>query len=281
MSYIRPCAVAGSFYPADAQELDRLLNECFVSSPLGPQGARIANAALFAGLVPHAGPIYSGPCAAHLYAQLEPSVRRVIVLGVNHRARGHRASVSPWDRWHTPLGDVSVDPDLNEYLESHISFLQRDENAHADEHSIEVQLPFLQRVLGDFQFVPISLSHLSVAECAELGSAIAGACDSTVAKGIRTVILASSDLSHYLSPQQTDKLDRLALDRVLALDPAGLLQVVDEKGITMCGVLPAAVMLYAANARGTKRARLLKHCHSGDVAPMSNVVGYASVAIEA
>jgi AmmeMemoRadiSam system protein B len=279
MDSVRRPAVAGSFYPADADELGVLLNECFVSSPLGPQGASMPNPALAGGVVPHAGPVYSGPCAAHLYCQLEPSVRRIILLGVNHRAHGHKASLSPWDRWRTPLGDVIVDDDLGDFLESRIEFLKRDGAAHAEEHSIEIQLPFLQRVLDEFQFVPISLSYLSAEECAELGSAIAAVFVSD-AKKTRTVILASSDLSHYLSPRQTDELDRIALDRVLALDPVGLLEVVEENDITMCGVLPTAVMLYAANALGTKRARLLQHCHSGDVTPMRNVVGYASVAIE-
>jgi MEMO1 family protein len=280
MSYIRAPAVAGSFYPADADELGVLLDECFVSSPLGPRGASAPNTALVAGMVPHAGPVYSGPCAAHLYAQLEPSVRRVILLGVNHRARGHKASLSPWDRWSTPLGNVVVDDELSGHLESRVKFLKRDEAAHAEEHSIEIELPFLKRVLGEFEFVPISLSHLSVEECAELGSAIADVYETESTHNLRTVILASSDLSHYLPPYQTDTLDRIVLDRILALDPVGLLEVVEEKDITMCGALPSAVMLYAANALGVKRALLLKHCHSGDVTPMRNVVGYASVALE-
>jgi MEMO1 family protein len=280
MSYTRPPAVAGSFYPADANKLGALLDECFVSSPLGPQGVRVANSALVAGMVPHAGPVYSGPCAAHFYAQLEPSVRRVILLGVNHRARGHKASLSPWDQWNTPLGNVVVDNEISGYLESQVKFLRHDEAAHAEEHSIEIELPFLKRVLDEFKFVPISLSHLSVEECAELGSAIAAVYETESTHNQRIVILASSDLSHYLSPQQTDILDRIALDRILALDPAGLLEVVEEKDITMCGAFPSAVMLYAANALGVKRARLLKYCHSGDVTPMRNVVGYASIAFE-
>lgn len=280
MSHIRAPAVAGSFYPADADELGMLLDDCFVSSPLGPQGVSAPNSALVAGMVPHAGPVYSGPCAAHLYAQLEPSVQRVILLGVNHRARGHKASLSPWDQWNTPLGNVVVANEISDYLESQVKFLRRDEAAHSQEHSIEIELPFLTRVLDEFKFVPISLSYLSVEECAELGGAIADVYETASTHNLRTVILASSDLSHYLSPDQTDTLDRIVLDRILALDPVGLLEVVEKKDITMCGALPSAVMLYAANALGVKRARLLKHCHSGDVAPMRNVVGYASVALE-
>jgi AmmeMemoRadiSam system protein B len=231
-------------------------------------------------MVPHAGPIYSGPCAAHFYSSVESSLQRIIVLGVDHRARGAKAALSPWSRWRTPLGEVAVDDELSRNLESRVHFLRRDEYAHLQEHSIEIQLPFLQRVLGDFQFVPISLSYLSLEECAELGAAVAEAFNGATAQNLRTLILASSDLSHYLSPEETEALDQIAVEQVLAMDPRGLLHAVEEKNITMCGVLPTAVMLYAANALGAKRARLLKHCHSGDVAAMSEVVGYASVAVE-
>ncbi|HYA28283.1 MAG TPA: AmmeMemoRadiSam system protein B, partial [Acidobacteriota bacterium] len=161
-------------------------------------------------------------------------------------------------------------------LAARIGFLKREPYAHAEEHSIEVQLPFLQRRLGHFIFAPISLAYISPAECNELGAAIAEYCQSRE----KIVVLASSDLSHYLSPKQTDALDRLAVDQVLAMDPHGLLQVTEERNITMCGVIPTAVMLVAAKALGATRVTLLKHCHSGDVTPMRKVVGYASVALE-
>jgi len=276
MTSIRPAAVAGTFYPAAAAELNTLLDHCFHTSPLGPRGVFAPSAELIGGMVPHAGPIYSGPCAAHLYARIDPALRRVILLGVNHRAHGHRAALSPWESWRTPLGDVTVDVEMNEYLEARVAFLKREPYAHADEHSIEVQLPFLQRTLGQFTFAPISLAHISHDDCAELGDAIA----SYVQREAKILILASSDLSHYLSPKQTDELDRLAIDQVLAMNPTELLNVTEERNITMCGVIPTAVMLFAANALGVKRATLLKHCHSGDVTPMRKVVGYASVAME-
>jgi MEMO1 family protein len=280
MTSIRPAAVAGSFYPAAAGELNTLLHDCFEVSPLGPQGAREKNSSIIAGLVPHAGPIYSGPCAAHFYARLETSIQRIILIGVNHRARGHKAALSPWLHWQTPLGDIAVDDQLNDFLETRVKFLRRDADAHGEEHSIEIQLPFLQHVLGQFEFVPVSLSHLSVDECAELGAGIAAACKSQSTANMDTIVIASSDLSHYLSPQATDDLDRLALDQVLDLNPEGLLQVVEDHHITMCGALPTTVMLFAARELGVTRAQLLKHCHSGDVASMRKVVGYASVALE-
>jgi AmmeMemoRadiSam system protein B len=276
MTSVRPTAVAGSFYPATADELNTLIDDCFGKSPLGPGGVFTPSTDLIAGMVPHAGPIYSGPCAAHLYARLDPTTQRVILIGVNHWGRGHRAALSPWQAWRTPFGDVAVNQQLNACLEARIAFLKPEPYAHAEEHSIEVQLPFLQRTLGQFTIVPISLAHISPDECAELGAAIAACCR----EGVKTVILASSDLSHYLSPNETDALDRFAVDQVLALNPQGLLQITEAKNITMCGVIPAAVMLFAAKTLGVKRATLLKHCHSGDVTPMRKVVGYASVALE-
>jgi len=273
-------AVAGSFYPSDPDDLVELIDVCFDRSPLGPKGTRSASAGLVAGMVPHAGYVYSGPCAAHFYAALDRSIQRVILLGVNHWARGHRAALSPWESWQTPIGEIAVDPALNDFLAARVKFLTRDGGAHAQEHSIEVQLPFLPRVLENFSVVPISLSRLDSDECAELGSAIVAAYEAEVDAGHKTLVLASSDLSHYLSPRETEELDHLALERIIALDAPGLLEVIEENEITMCGVLPTAVMLHAAKTLGATRARLLKHCHSGDVSPMRKVVGYASVAVE-
>jgi AmmeMemoRadiSam system protein B len=228
-------------------------------------------------MVPHAGYIYSGPCAAHLYARLDPSVQRVILLGINHRGRGHRAALSPAESWDTPLGCIKVDTEINAFLEAQVKFLRFDEAAHRGEHSIEVQLPFLQRVLDEFVILPLSLADLTLEECAQLGQVVA---DIYTRRPDSTVILASSDLSHYLSAEETMQLDCLALEKVLALNAAELLRIVAEEGITMCGALPTAVFLFAANTLGAKQARLLKHYHSGDAVPMREVVGYASVMVE-
>jgi len=253
------------------------MDACFLESPLGPQGKKSPAPRIVGGLVPHAGYIYSGPCAAHLYACLEPSIRCVILLGVNHGSRGAPAALSPWQCWHTPLGDIPIDQELNSLLRERVSFLTQDERPHIREHSIEVQLPFLQRFLTEFTLLPISFSHLSVDECHDLGEILAELC---APPERRTLILASSDLNHYLSPAETEVLDRLALERVLALDPEGLLDTVEKQNISMCGVMPATVLLFAINALGVKRARLLKHYHSGQVTHMSEVVGYASVCFE-
>lgn len=280
MAQIRAPAVAGSFYPSEAAELKQLLEECFTTSPLGPLAARSPSPELLGGMVPHAGYIYSGPCAAHFYSRIEKKVQSIILLGVNHRGRGFKAALSPADSWETPLGRVKVNQEINTFLQDRAGFLQKDEQAHGEEHSIEVQLPFLQTVLRDMTFVPVSLSHLSLEECAQLGQAVAAVYETESASGKKTVIIASSDLSHYLFPRETEELDRLALEKVLALDPIGLLKTVEEEAITMCGVVPTAVFLFAAKALGAAYARLLKHCHSGDAVPMREVVGYASVAVE-
>ena len=280
MPNVRPAAVAGSFYPADAEELSDLLKECFDSHPLGPKGSRAPSPSLVGGLAPHAGYAYSGPCAAHLYSQVDESVSLAIVVGVNHRARGARAALSPADFWETPLGRVPIDREAGERLRGDVDFLTADERAHREEHSIEVHLPFLQTVLDEFTLLPIALAHVSETECRRLGEALARLYEGRSAAGAKVILLASSDLNHYLSPAETERLDGLALDKILTLDPPGLLHTVAENRITMCGVAPTAAVLFAALALGAKQPRLLKQCHSGDARPMREVVGYASVAVE-
>src|SRR5215475_6081420 len=238
MAGSRAPAVAGTFYPADAQELKRLIEECFVSSPLGPGGTYATASNLLGGMVPHAGYIYSGPCAAHFYATVEKETQSVIVCGVNHGATGSRAALSGTEFWEMPLGKAVVARELEDQLGAKVDFLRVDARAHRHEHSIEVQVPFLQTILSQFSFVPLLLGHLGASECAQLGRAVAEAYEAQVIAGRKTVLLASSDLNHYLSPQETDRLDAIALERVLALDPVGLLNTVKEHGISMCGVIP-------------------------------------------
>ncbi len=277
MERIRLPAAAGSFYPSDPAELCAVLEHCFISSSLGPREQRSEVPASIAGIVPHAGYVYSGPCAAHLYACIPDTVERVIIVGGNHWGRGHRAALSAARAWQTPLGQAEVDQDLNAALKKAAAFLREDDFAHAQEHSIEVQLPFLQHVLKRFRFLPILLSDVSSRECSELGSAIADIYRTMPGLSSNTFILASTDLSHYLSPKKTRELDRMALEPMLGLEPQRLLTIVEQENISMCGVRPTAAVLFALQQLGISRARLLKHCHSGDVAPMRKVVGYASV----
>src|SRR5689334_6307790 len=157
MERIRAAAVAGSFYPREAGDLTDLLAECFDSHPLGPKGYRASSTSLLGGLVPHAGYAYSGPCAAHLYSRIDRATSLAVIVGVNHRARGARAALSLAESWQTPLGTVRIDREAAERLDAELDFVTEDERAHRDEHSIEVQLPFLQKILGEFHFLPIAL----------------------------------------------------------------------------------------------------------------------------
>lgn len=280
MQAVRRTAVAGSFYPATAEPLIDLLRQSFMTLPLGPLGTSTPSPSIVGGMVPHAGYVYSGPCAAHFYSRLERDIDCVILLGVNHQGVGAKAALSPAVHWETPLGKVKVDRDLSGLLKGMLDFLEEDEGPHLQEHSIEVQLPFLQSVLKEFTFLPISLSFLTEEECSHLGQAIAHMCQTEGALKKKTVLIASSDLNHYLAPEETERLDRMALGQLLDLNPTGLLRTVERANISMCGVIPTAVMLFATREMGAKQVRLLKHCHSGDVTPMDEVVGYASVAIE-
>src|SRR3990172_135894 len=225
MERVRPPAVAGSFYPAETKELARLLEDCFVTSPLGPRGVKAISPSFLGGMVPHAGYVYSGPCAAHFYSSLAENVGRVILLGVNHRAMGAKAALSPADCWETPLGKVAMDLELRELLAAEVSFLEKDDRPHLQEHSIEVQLPFLQSVLEAFTFLPISLSYLSEEQCRELGQAIARLYETENGSGGKRVLIASSDLSHYLSPKETERLDPLGRKRIPTLFPPRLLRI--------------------------------------------------------
>jgi AmmeMemoRadiSam system protein B len=211
---------------------------------------------------------------------VERDTECVVLLGVNHHGMGARGALSPAEFWDTPLGKVAVERALEKDFQAKVEFLRFDDRAHIREHSIEVQIPFLQTFLRQFVVVPISLGRLVESECERLGGAVAEIYNAQTAAGKKTVLIASSDLNHYLSPEETERLDAMVIERVLALDPAGLLKTVAEKNISMCGVVPTAVLLFAANALSARSARLLKHCHSGDVVPMGEVVGYASVAVE-
>lgn len=280
MEHVRRPAVAGSFYPREANELTELLEECFVTHPLGPGGAEFPTPSLLGGMVPHAGYVYSGACAAHFYSTLNRGIDSVILMGVDHRGDSAKVALSPQDYWETPLGQVKVDHRLGEILKDRIPFVVEDERAHRQEHSIEVQIPFLQRVLGEFSFLPVSISHLSEQECVHLGQVIAHLYESEATRGKSPILIASSDLSHYLAPEETERLDHLAVEQVVGLEPLGLLNTVERANISMCGVFPTTVLLVAARTLGAKAAHLLKHYHSGHVAPMNEVVGYASVAVE-
>ncbi len=263
---IREPAVAGSFYPAGAGALgaglDRYLGTGQTPSPaLGL-------------VVPHAGYVYSGAVAGATYAAVAVPPR-VIVLGPNHTGLGFaRAALSPASAWRTPLGTVARDAALCDALAG-APGVSPDAAAHAREHSLEVQLPFLQRLRPDLTVAALCLSHLSYGECERLAPAVAAA-----AREAGALVVASSDMSHYLPADAARAVDQRALEPLLALDAEGLYRRVHEEEITMCGVIPAVVMLLAARALGARTAELVRYAHSGEVSGDDDrVVGYAGVVV--
>jgi MEMO1 family protein len=267
MTDVRKPAVAGRFYPGDARMLDAVMAQY-----LGEAGAGEPCLGLMA---PHAGYMYSGACAAAVYARVRVPAR-AIVLGPNHTGRGVRGSVWPGGAWQLPGGAVEVDDDLRAALLAASPLLSADRRAHEAEHSLEVQLPFLRARNGDVRIVAITLAGLTGDDCLALGKAIA-----KVVGGRDDVLLcASSDMSHYVPAKVAAKRDQLALDRMVALDAAGLYDVVDRNDISMCGFIPATVMLAAAVELGAKRAEVVRYTHSGEVSgDYDAVVGYAGVLV--
>jgi AmmeMemoRadiSam system protein B len=264
----RPPAVAGQFYEGTPDRLRAQVDACFDANEQPAQKKRFIGA-----VVPHAGLMYSGNVAAAFYALAELQ-RRFVILCPNHTGFGHFAAINREGSWRTPLGDATIDTPLADAIMARAPILAEDWRAHAREHSLEVQLPFLQQLLGnDFTFVPICLGAHRYDYCEIVGNAIAD-----VAKDEPLGILASSDLNHYEDQKETLRKDQIAIDAVLALNPKELWRVVDEYDVSMCGFIPTTAMLIAANRLGATRAELVKHATSGDInGDYSHVVGYASI----
>ncbi|MCR8487026.1 MAG: AmmeMemoRadiSam system protein B [Crenarchaeota archaeon] len=277
---VREPAVAGFFYPGSVTELMKCLEWCF-KHELGPQRTpgevepsgkyRIKSA-----IVPHAGYIYSGPCAAHVYVTIKEDrvPETIIILGPNHTGYGAPVSVFPRGIWRTPLGDTKVDDTIAEKLASMEPF-KADKLAHLEEHSIEVQIPFLQYVLNkEFKIVPIVLMDQRLRTAREVAGAIYDLMQE-VDKDI--IVLASSDMSHYVSQKSAYEKDLKALEYVINLDIEGFYDVVEQDNITICGVGPIAVAALVAKSFGVQGA-LLKYYTSGDISgDKTAVVGYASL----
>lgn len=284
--------MAGAFYEADPGELRRQVEGCFTHA-LGPGqlpgegGAR----ALKALVVPHAGLPYSGPVAAHAYAALAEDglPEAVVVVGPNHSGVGGLADTSGED-WLTPLGRARQHERLRKALEGGI--VERNDDAHAMEHSIEVQLPFLQwlaaRAGRELAFVPLVMGLQDETTAEELGRVLAEAVART---GLDVLLVASSDLMHAgptyeVRPPRGTRVDEFAraqderaLEPIQALDADHLLDAVRRHEITMCGAGPVAAVLRAARALGAAQARVLAHATSYDVEPHHSCVGYAAVAV--
>jgi hypothetical protein len=229
------------------------------------------------GLVsPHAGYMYSGAVAAHGYHRLaadgKPDV--VVLFGPNHTGSGSALAVMREGVWRTPLGDVEIDTATADSILHASDIVDVDDSAHVSEHSIEVQLPFLQYLYGStFKFVPICFLMQDLQSSREVGSAVAEALE-----GKNAVVIASTDMTHYEPQRMAEKKDKAAIEAMLKLDEEGLYSTIEAQRISMCGYGPTIAAITAAKALGAKKAELLCYKTSGDVVgDYSAVVGYASL----
>ena len=261
MQYTRPPAVAGFFYPASAAELQRDV-QTFLAEARPTTSTESAPKVLIA---PHAGYVYSGPIAASAYARIAgaaDSIERVVLLGPAHRVHVDGMALPAAGQFQTPLGNIDIDQSAVAAVQQLPQVIISDE-AHAQEHSLEVHLPFLQQVLGSFKLVPFAVGSASPQQVAEVLELLWG--------GNETLIVISSDLSHYLPYPRACATDEFTAETILQLQP-----ILDHH--QACGATPINGLLLAAQARGLE-PRLLDLRNSGDTAgDKSRVVGYASFA---
>jgi AmmeMemoRadiSam system protein B/AmmeMemoRadiSam system protein A len=266
---IRKPIAAGKYYPDSSSQI-RAMIDSFIDK-------KAEKEEVIGLVVPHAGYIYSGAVAGAVLSHIKFK-DTFVVLGPNHTGRGQPFSIMTEGTWETPLGEVQIDSELARKLVSMSHYLKEDRLAHEYEHSIEVQIPFLQYFKADVKIVPIILSTGDGEICKGIGRDIGRALRELKKEA---VILASSDMNHYESQKVTQKKDRQAIDAILNLDPDELLKRVEEQNITMCGYAPAIVMLSAAMELGAGKAELVKYQTSGDVlGDYEAVVGYAGIIVK-
>jgi len=265
---IRKPVVAGQFYPADALELSRQ-----IKSFIDEKALKIDAIAC---MLPHAGYVYSGAVAGATVSRVNVK-ERIILLGPNHTGLGEPFSISSEGTWQTPLGEVQIDSFLAKKILGSSNFLKQDRLAHANEHSLEVELPFLQYFRKDIKITPIAFLSDDLVALKEIGKGIAKI---IIDEGLEksTLIVASSDMTHYETKAQAEKQDKEAISAILELNEDKLMERVKRLGISMCGYMPAIAMLSAVKGLGAKRAELIKYQTSGEVnKDYSSVVGYAGI----
>jgi AmmeMemoRadiSam system protein B len=277
---IRHPVVAGQFYESDAEALRDQIKASFLSN-LGPKRVPEINRHFHPrnviGLIcPHAGYLYSGAVAASAYYDLalDGTPETVVVLGPNHTGYGSGLSLMREGAWRTPLGDVEVDSKLADSLLHETGIVDIDELAHRYEHSIEVQLPFLQFLYGSaFKLLPICFLMQDYDSAVEVGRALVETLDATNA-----VVIASSDMTHYEPQKIASAKDNMALKAVLDLDAKGFYETIERQNVSACGYAPITALITYATGANAKETKLLNYRNSGDVSgDYSSVVGYAAV----
>jgi AmmeMemoRadiSam system protein B len=277
---IRRPAVAGSWYAGTSKNLRKQIEELFTNR-LGPgslpQISRDGSRKIVGLVVPHAGYMASGPVAAHAYHYLakdgKPDV--IVVFGPNHTGKGSALSLMKEGAWSTPLGDIEIDTDTANRILRESTIIDVDDKAHSYEHSIELQLPFLQYLYGsDLKFVPLCFMIQDLKSSREVGKAVAKAL-----RGKNALIIASSDMTHYEPQERAEKKDKMAIEAALGMNEEQYHNTVKVYGISTCGYGPTIATITAAKELLAKKAQLLCYKTSGDIlGDSSAVVGYASIA---
>ncbi len=261
-------SVAGMFYPGDGEAL---------RTEVGKLIKDAENKIRVIGLIsPHAGYVYSGGCAGSGFGKVNiPD--RIIILGVNHRGSGHVMAVDGHDKWNTPLGDIKIDDELRDDLIQSSEVFDVDSSPSEEEHSLEVQVPFIQILNPSAKILPITIGthdrEMMKAGGLELGRIIKEKDDDIL-------IIASTDMSHYISAENAKVLDYLAIEKIKELDPDGLFDTVHSKRISMCGVSPTYIMMTAAKELGGTKGEVIEYTNSGYTSgDFDQVVGYLSACI--
>ncbi|MBU0898964.1 MAG: AmmeMemoRadiSam system protein B [Nanoarchaeota archaeon] len=270
--YVRPAIYAGNFYSLNSSELEHQLNDFFSQTKGIEKECRII-------VSPHAGYVYSGRTAAYAVSSLKPA-KSYIILGPNHTGLGETFAIMPSGGvWDTPLGRVETNKKLAEKLLSSCGLLKEDHEAHMREHSIEVQLPFLQFLNKEFTFVPISImsecTKEFAARCEELGKTIA-----KIMKEEDLSLIISSDFSHYLSEKEAEEKDNKAIERIEDLDLYGFFETLQETDASICGYGPIGVAIVVAKELGL-HAEIIHRSNSGQVTKDFNkIVSYIAIGFE-
>ena len=278
---LRHSVVAGHFYPADAQtllqEVQHYLSAGAELAARSHGGTLPEKTPAAMVMLPHAGYVYCGQIIGQTLAQTSlPST--LVLLGPNHTGRGKPLSVWPGGHWETPLGQVPVDTELTQQLLAMDAGFQPDKEAHLQEHSLEVLIPFLQTQIPDLRIVPIAVSGVTIESLQKAGQALGHVIKACKNNNRPVSMIVSSDMNHFADQENTLRLDEMALKQVLRLDATALVETVHCEKISMCGVYPAVVAITACNSLEIKEAVFSGHATSGQVnGDFSRVVGYAGI----
>lgn len=265
---MRRPAVAGKFYPASPKKLQNDVSKLVNITPEKKTTLGI--------LSPHAGYMYSGAVAGAVFSIIELP-KTFVIIGPNHTGLGESVSISSNEEWEMPGGNVKINSKLAEIIKSKTTLIKEDKESHKFEHSLEVQIPFIQNFLDEFDIVPICLRQVEYSKCEEIGMAIA---NSIKEYDQPVLIISSSDMTHYEPKEVAERKDKMALDEITGLNPKGLFTIVREHSISMCGFVPVTIMLIASKELGASRAKTIKYITSGDVSgDYEQVVGYAGVIV--